>query len=113
MSEELVCTIDLAASLAALAEQPLPNDACLDSFNVLGALLGEDGRQRARSTLSSRTTATTEPSLCVRDHGSCTDYKKKTARNVVVETQLANTKVPEFQLFNLDERSSGKDERHR
>jgi arylsulfatase A len=43
VSEQVVCTIDLPASLAALAGQPLPADACLDSFNVLGALLGETG----------------------------------------------------------------------
>ena len=30
-------------------------------------------------------------------------YDRKTARNVIVETQLANTKVPQFQLFNLDD----------
>src|SRR5690606_39202900 len=41
VSDEVVCTIDLAASLAALTGQKLPDDACLDSFNVLGALLGE------------------------------------------------------------------------
>ncbi len=28
-------------------------------------------------------------------------YDRKAARNVVVETQLANTKVPQFQLFDL------------
>ena len=43
VSDELVTTIDFAASLAALANQPLPADACPDSFNVLPALLGEKG----------------------------------------------------------------------
>ena len=28
-------------------------------------------------------------------------YDKRTARNVVVEKKLANTKVPQFQLFDL------------
>ncbi|MCA9015660.1 MAG: arylsulfatase, partial [Planctomycetaceae bacterium] len=28
-------------------------------------------------------------------------YDKQTARNVVVEQQLADTKVPQYQLFNL------------
>lgn len=42
-SSEIVCTIDLAASLASLTGVELPADACLDSFNVLGALLGEAG----------------------------------------------------------------------
>jgi arylsulfatase A-like enzyme len=40
-SDKMVCTIDLAASCAALTGVELPADGCLDSFNVLGALLGE------------------------------------------------------------------------
>lgn len=43
VSDDVVCTIDLAASLAALTRVELPADACLDSFNILGALLGESG----------------------------------------------------------------------
>jgi arylsulfatase A len=43
VSEQIVCTVDLAASFAALTGQPLPATACLDSFNVIGALLGEAG----------------------------------------------------------------------
>lgn len=43
VSDQVVCTIDLAASLAAMNEVPLPDDACLDSFNVLDALLGKTG----------------------------------------------------------------------
>lgn len=41
VSDQVVCTIDLAASFAALAGQSLPGDACRDSFNVLDALLGK------------------------------------------------------------------------
>lgn len=41
VSDEIVCTIDLPASVAALTGQTLAKEACLDSFNVLGALLGE------------------------------------------------------------------------
>jgi arylsulfatase A-like enzyme len=43
VSEEVVCTIDLASSLAALTGVALPETACRDSFNVLPALLGESG----------------------------------------------------------------------
>jgi arylsulfatase A len=47
VSDQLVCTIDLAASFAALTGSPLPGDACLDSIDVLSALLGEnDGTGR-------------------------------------------------------------------
>jgi arylsulfatase A len=43
VSDEVVSTIDLAASLAALTGQALAADACLDSLNVLEALLGQPG----------------------------------------------------------------------
>jgi arylsulfatase A-like enzyme len=43
VSEQVVCTIDLPASLAALAEVPLPGGACADSVNVADALLGKAG----------------------------------------------------------------------
>lgn len=40
-SDQLVCTVDLAASFAALVGQSLDDKACLDSMNVLDALLGK------------------------------------------------------------------------
>lgn len=43
VSDEVVCTVDLPASFAALTSVPLPENACLDSQNVLPALLGEPG----------------------------------------------------------------------
>ena len=43
VSEQIVCTIDLAASLAELTGQQIPADACLDSFDVLDALMGKSG----------------------------------------------------------------------
>ena len=43
VSDEVVCTIDFAASFAALTGQLLADTACLDSQNVLPALLGEPG----------------------------------------------------------------------
>jgi len=43
VSDEIVCTVDLAASFAALTGQSPAADGCLDSFNVLDALLGKAG----------------------------------------------------------------------
>ena len=43
VSDEVVCTVDLSASFAALTGVSLPEQACLDSLNVLPALLGEGG----------------------------------------------------------------------
>jgi len=102
VSDEVVCTIDLAASCAALSGQSLPEDACLDSFDIHAALLGEVG-------------ASGRDHVVQQDNGRSGSYglragkwklqrhDKKTARNVVVETELANKKVPSYQLFNLDD----------
>lgn len=43
VSDEIVCTVDFAASFAALSGQSPAADGCLDSFNVLDALLGKAG----------------------------------------------------------------------
>ncbi len=102
VSDELVCTIDLSASLAALAEQPLPDDACLDSFNVLGALLGENDAKGRDHLVQQDNGSSGSYGLRV-GQWKLHRYDNKTARNVVVETQLANTKAPPFQLFNLSD----------
>ncbi len=51
VSDEMVCTVDLAGSFAAMTGVKLPSDACLDSFNVIGALLGEKGAQGRKSLI--------------------------------------------------------------
>lgn len=43
VSDQVVCTIDLGASFASLTGQAIPDDGCLDSMNVLDALLGKPG----------------------------------------------------------------------
>ncbi|MCE3017320.1 MAG: arylsulfatase [Pirellula sp.] len=43
VSNEVVCTIDLAASFASLSGQTLPRESCLDSLDVSAALLGKAG----------------------------------------------------------------------
>jgi arylsulfatase A len=100
VSDEVVCTIDFYGSLAALAGGKIPEDGALDSLDVLGALLGEDG-------------AKGRTELVQQDNGSrgnfglrFGDWKlqrhdSKKARNVVVEKLLENTEVPKFQLFDL------------
>ena len=41
VTDQMVCTIDFAASFAAMTSVPLPRNECLDSHDVLAALLGE------------------------------------------------------------------------
>jgi len=100
VSEEVVCTIDLAASLAALAKQPVPEDGCLDSFNVLGALLGEEGA-KGRDHLVQQNNGNNGTYAIRAGEWKLHRHDRKTSRNKVVEQKLANVKVPQYQLFNL------------
>ena len=100
VSDELVCTIDFAASLAAMAGQPLADDACRDSFNLLGVMLGEAGAKGRDHLIQQDNGTKGTYGLRVGDW-KLHRYDKKSARNVVVEKQLANTKMNQFHLFNL------------
>ena len=102
VSDEIVCTIDLAGSLAALTRQSLPQNACVDSFNVLPALLGENGA-KGRDHLVQQNNGNNGTYALRNGDWKLHRYDKKTARNVVVEKQLANVKVPPYMLFNLAE----------
>lgn len=99
-SDEIVCTIDLAASVASMLDVELTEEMCVDSFDVMDALLGKPN-------------AKGRDHLVQQDNGKNGTYAlragswklhrsdKETARNVIVEQKLANTKVPKFQLFDL------------
>jgi arylsulfatase A len=102
LSDQIVCTIDLAASFASLCGQTLPDEACLDSFNVLSALLGEKDAA-GRTHLVQQDNGTRGTFGLRAGSWKLQRYKRLSARNVTVEAKLANTKVPPFQLFNLDE----------
>ena len=102
VSDQVVCTIDLAASLAQLTGTPLPENACLDSIDVLPALLGEKA-------------ATGRDHLIQQDNGNSGNFglrvgewklqrhDKKKANNLNVAQELHTTSVPRFQLFHLTE----------
>jgi arylsulfatase A-like enzyme len=100
VSDEIVCTIDLAASFAALAGVGLPQDACLDSFNVLEALLGKPGAKGRDHLVQQDNGRGGNYGFRVGDWKLLRHDSKRT-RNLVVEKQLENTSVPRFQLFNL------------
>lgn len=98
VSQQIVCTIDLAASTAALAGVSIPQDACSDSVNVLPALLG---RPQAKG----------RDSLVQQDNGRSGSYgyrsgNWKLLRHDSVRTsnlllRLKRHQVPKFQLFDL------------
>lgn len=100
VSAEPVTTTDLAATFAALAGIPLPADACLDSFDLSGALLGKPGAKGRDHVVSQDNGGTGNYGFRVGDW-KLVRYDTKSARNVVVEQTLANTPVPQFQLFDL------------
>ena len=100
VSEQVVSTIDLAASFAALTGTPLSTDACLDSFDVSGALLGKSGAQGREHFIQQDNGQAGNYGFRV-GHWKLVRHDSKTARNTVVERQLANTPVPQFQLFDL------------
>ena len=99
-SGELVCTIDLAASLAKLTGESLPSDGCLDSVDVLDALLGRD-EAKGRMELVTQNNGNNGTYALRQGEWKLHRYDKKTAYNKVVERKLANTKMPEFALFDL------------
>lgn len=101
-SEEVVCTIDLAASVAKLAGQTLPENGCLDSFDVLDAMLGKENA-KGRDHLVQQDNGASGTYGLRSGKWKLHRYDRKRARNVVVEKKLANTPMPPFQLFNLDE----------
>jgi len=100
VSDEVVTTIDIYGSLAGLADAEIPDDAALDTQDVMGALLGSEGGKGREEFVQ-------------QDNGGKGNYgfrsgdwklqrhDKKRARNVVVEQRLDNLVVPQFQLFNL------------
>jgi arylsulfatase A len=92
-SDQMVCTIDLAASLCALTGvEPKPGN-CIDSQDVLGALLGKaDAKGRA--------------SLVQQDNGSSGSlgYRKGQWKLVRLSKPNRRSKQPateNWQLFNL------------
>ena len=107
VSSETVCTIDLAASLAAMAGQELPADGCLDSFDVLSALLGKDGA-KGRDHIVQQDNGASGTYALRAGEWKLHRYDKKRARNKVVEKELANTTVAQYQLFNLNDDPSEK-----
>jgi arylsulfatase A len=101
VSDAVVCTIDLPASLAALAGAAVPAGAFPDSFDLSGALLG-------------RADAAGRDHLIQQDNGQAGNYgfregrwklvrhDSRSAYHSVVERSLAREPAPQFQLFDLE-----------
>jgi arylsulfatase A len=96
----MVCTIDLASSLAKITGTDLPQDAFKDSFDVSDALLGKPNA-KGRTSLIQQDNGGRGKFGFRKNNWKLTRHSGKSARNSVVEKKLANTKVPEFQLYDL------------
>ena len=100
VSDKMVCTIDFATSLANHLKVKIPEEACLDSLDVIDALLGKKG-------------AKGRTHLVQQDNGRGGNYgyrvgnwklqrhDSKKKRNVVVNQKLANSPAPRYALFDL------------
>ena len=96
----MVCTIDLAASFAALTGVELPKDACPDSFDVMDALLGKEGAKGRRH-------------LVQQDNGKGGNYgfragkwklqrhDSKRKRNTVVSNKLQTRPLQDLHFMTL------------
>ena len=101
LSDKMVCTIDLAASLAALVGIPLEQQDCLDSFDVLSSLLGEPGAE-GRNHLVQQDNGKLGNYGLRKGNWKLLRHDSEQARNSVVEIELVTTPVPRFQLFDLE-----------
>ena len=98
-SDQLVCTIDFSASLAALCGVDLPNDGCLDSMNVIDCLLGKENA-KGRDHLIQQDNGS-RGNFGFRDGNwklQRHDSKKRRNTNLRLKTQ----NVPQFALFDLN-----------
>lgn len=100
LSDEVVSTMDLYASLASLTGAELPKDAALDTADVLGALLGEKNA-RGRSELVQQDNGSGGTFGFRSGNWKLLRHDSKKARNLVVEKKLENVDVPQFQLYDL------------
>lgn len=100
VSDQIVSTVDLAASLAALTETKLPDNACVDSFDVMDALLGVPEAEGRTSMVQQDNNGTDfgyrEGKWKLQRHDS------GFTRNVDVGSPLSRTDVAPFRLYDLE-----------
>jgi len=99
VSDEVVCTIDFAASFAALTGQTLADTACLDSQNILPALLGEPGA-KGRAHLLQQSNDGTNLGLRSGDW-KLVRLKQRWKSQATVEKDAAAEPNKDFTLYHL------------
>ncbi|MEM6776451.1 MAG: arylsulfatase [Planctomycetota bacterium] len=99
VSDQVVCTVDLAASFASHVGTPIPDDACLDSMPIMDALLGSPD-------------AVGRDHLIQQDNGRSGDLgyrsgkwkllKHDSRKSKNRQLRLNASDVPPYALFDLD-----------
>jgi len=100
VSDEMVCTIDLATSLVSQAGVSIPEEAFVDSQNIMGALIGKNGA-KGREHLIQQDNGGRGNFGFRKGNWKLLRHAKKMARNVKVEETLANTNVEKLTLIDL------------
>ena len=100
-SDEVVCTIDLATSLASHLGLSLPKDSYIDSLDVMDALLGKEGA-KGRDHLIQQDNGGRGNFGFRKGKWKLLRHAKKMARNVTVEQKLANEAVDKLTLIDLE-----------
>lgn len=100
VSDQLVSTVDFAASLASLTSTELPDDACVDSFDVMDAMLGVPDAP-GRSAMIQQDNKGTDLGFR-EDYWKLQHHSSGEAGNVNVGSGERVGEVPEWQLFNLN-----------
>ena len=105
VSDEMVCTIDIAASMAALTDQELADDACIDSFNLLGTLTGQP-KSTGRKSLILQNNGNTGNWSYIKMVGDKVwklhRNDNERAFNVAVEQTLTRVKADKLELYELN-----------
>ena len=83
VSDKVVCTIDFAGSLANYLNVKLPDDACLDSLDVMDAMLGKK-ELKEDPHLSSRIMVVETTMVTVQESGNCKGMTPKKTQNFQV-----------------------------
>ena len=99
VSDAVVCTIDLPASLAALAGVEIPAGACPDSVNLAPALRGEPGAAGRDELVVQNNGAAF---ALIRGRWKLHRHDGGRTSNLVVEAPLTGTPVPRLALFDLE-----------
>lgn len=100
LSDQVVCTIDLPASLASLTGVPLPAEACRDSFDLSAALLGKAGA-KGRNHLVQQDNGGRGRFGYRRGNWKLVRHPGKTAQHTDITKKISSNKVPEYQLYDL------------